>query len=389
MWIVLALVALALLFGATQTEQGRAWLLGLRSMVDVPAVIGQTQTEAQVTLESAGLRVGQVTQEETLAVPPGEVIRQTPAAGTTAKKDSGVDLALSVLPSATVPDVVGETESEAITMLAEEGLITAPVVYVYNSKTKAGEVTAQEPSASTEASIGAAVTITVSKGTEQGQVPNVIGLSQDDANAVITAGGFTVTTIKATSTSVPAGDVMAQSPAAGVVIDAGSTVTITVSTGAPAEPAAPTAPSTTPSTTPTPPAESTPPPAEPSEPAKPGTKPSQPIAVVVEVPNVIGMKVRDAVKALRDVELKVSFAFAPDNDNILKIIKQDPAAGASVDPGTTVVITIGLPSLSLPDGKPTQPMPVPAEEPTQLPAEQPAAEQSATVSAPSVPTTAP
>ena len=71
---------------------------------------------------------------------------------------------------------------------------------------------------------------------------------------------------------------------------------------------------------------------------------------------------------------------------MLKVIEQDPESGAEVDPGSTVVITIGLPKISLPDGKPTQPMPLPAqlpaETPTTLPAEQPAAAPQ-----PSLPTT--
>ena len=96
----------------------------------------------------------------------------------------------------------------------------------------------------------------------------------------------------------------------------------------------------------------------------------------------LGKSVREAVAALRGAKLKVSFAFAPSETDVLKVIEQDPEAGAEVDPGSTVVITIGLPKISLPDGRPTQPMPLPAETPTQLPAEQPAAAPQ-----PSLPTT--
>ena len=163
LWIGLALLALMLVFG-TQTEQGRLWMLGLRSMTSVPMVVGQTQSQAQTTLEAAGLRLGQVSEEPTLAVEPGLVICQTPSAGTTAKEESAVDVSVSTLPSTKVPDVVGETESNAITLLAEEGLRAGTIDYVYDSKTEAGKVTAQDPGASVEASIGAAVDLTVSKG---------------------------------------------------------------------------------------------------------------------------------------------------------------------------------------------------------------------------------
>ena len=76
--------------------------------------------------------------------------------------------------------------------------------------------------------------LTVSKGTETGVVPNVIGLAESDAQAVLEGDGFKVTSSKATNTSVPAGDVSAQSPAAGAGAAVGSSVAITVSTGAPA-----------------------------------------------------------------------------------------------------------------------------------------------------------
>lgn len=357
LWVAVAVVAAIVLFGAysTQTQQGQLWVLGLRSMVSVPNVIGQTQSQAQVTLEAAGMRLGQVSEEPTLAVAPGTVVGQSPGGGTTAKKDSAVDVSIASIPTVKVPDVVGQTESEAITTLAEEGLRPGPVTYVYDSKTPAGKVTAQQPSASEEASVGSAVNLTVSKGAQQGQVPNVIGLSQDDANAVITAAGFKVTTVKATSSSVPAGDVVAQSPGAGVVTAAGSTVTITVSTGAPAAPTAP--------TNPAPPSGTASTPATPETP----TKPSEPAAPTVSVPDVVGQSVKDAVTALKDAKLKVSFEFAPSESSFLKVTKQDPASGTTVDPGSTVIITIGLPSISLPDEKPTQPMPLPAPEPLPSP----------------------
>lgn len=369
-WIVASIVVVALLLGiyyTTQTEQGHLWLLGLRSMAVVPNVVGQSQSTGQATLSSAGFRVGQVSQEQTLAAPPGVITSQTPPAGTEAKKDSAIGIFVAVIPTVNVENVVGQAQSDAITVLAEQGLRTGAISYVYDSKVKTGDVTAQQPSAGAETTVGSAVNLTVSKGTQQGQVPNVVGLSQDDANSVITADGFKVTTVKASNTNVPAGDVISQSPAAGVGAPTGSTVTITVSTGAPA-PASSQAPTS--STTPTAPASpSTPPPTKPGTPTKPSTpgKPSTLPAPTVEVPDVVGLRVLDAVTTLRKVQLKVSFAFGPSDTNVLKVASQDPVAGASATPGDTVTITIGLPSFSLPGGTPTQPLPVPVQQPTATP----------------------
>ena len=299
MWIVGAIVAVVVVFGlySTQTEQGRAWMLGLRSMVSVPKVVGQTQSQAQTTLEAAGLRVGQVSQEPTLAVPPGTVVSQKPSAGSEVKKDSAVDIAVAAIPTVQVPNVVGQLQADAITALAEVGLRTGTVNYVYDSNVPAGKVGAQTPSAGEKVSVGSAVNLTVSMGNQQGQVPNVIGLSQDDANSVITAAGFKVTTVKAASTNVPPGDVVAQSPAAGVVTAAGSTVTITVSTGP------------TPAAAPAPAPETPPAPSEPPAPTEP-PKPTEPPVTTVKVPDVVGKSVKDAVSALKAAKLKVSFAFA-------------------------------------------------------------------------------
>ena len=373
LWVTAAIVALVVLLGlfSTQTDQGRMWLLGLRSMVAVPVVVGQTQAQAQVTLEGAGLRLGQVSQEPTLAVAPGTVVGQTPVAGTTAKTDSAVDIAVAALPSVKVPDVVGKAESEAIETLAEEGLRVETVVYVNDAAVKAGYVVAQTPVGGSDATVGALVSLTVSKGPETGAIPNVIGLAESDAQAVLTDAGFKVTSTKSTNSNVPAGDVSAQSPAAGVTAAAGSSVAITVSTGPPAEPAAPAAPAT--------PQE----PAAPAEPEKPA-EPVEPQPEKAEVPDVVGLSFKEARKALKEEALKIKVVFAKsDPENALKVIEQDPGAGDSVDPGTVVTVTIGLPSFALevtPQPQPTpeptpepQPAPQPAPEPQPMPAPEPVA----------------
>jgi beta-lactam-binding protein with PASTA domain len=358
LWITLAVVAVLVLFGlfSTQTEQGKAWMLGLRSMVAVPTVVGQTQAQAQVTLESAGLRLGQVSQEPTLAVAPGTVIGQTPVAGTTAKTDSAVDISVASLPSAKVPDVVGKTESEASELLAEEGLRVGTISYVFDSTVKPGYVISQTPSGGSDASVGSLVNLTVSKGTQTGLVPNVIGLPESDATAVLEGDGFKVTSTKATNTSVPAGDVSAQSPAAGAGAAVGSSVAIVVSTGAPAAEQPPAA---------APPAE----PAPPQDPQKPAEPPA-PQPEKAKVPDVVGLSFKEAKTALKGANLKIKVVFAKsDPENALKVIEQDPGAGDSVDPGTVVTVTIGLPSFAL---EPVQlPAPTPPPTPETVPAPEP------------------
>ena len=52
------------------------------TMVDVPDVVGQAQTDAVTVITAAGLAVGTITNENSATVPEGDVISQLPAGGT-------------------------------------------------------------------------------------------------------------------------------------------------------------------------------------------------------------------------------------------------------------------------------------------------------------------
>ena len=62
-------------------------------------------------------------------------------------------------------------------------------------------------------------------------VPDVVGQTQADATTALQSAGFVVAVVTAASSTVPAGAVISQVPAGGAEATAGSTVTITVSTG--------------------------------------------------------------------------------------------------------------------------------------------------------------
>lgn len=62
-------------------------------------------------------------------------------------------------------------------------------------------------------------------------VPDVVGDTQADGILALEGAGFVVAVEKAYSDTVPAGEIVSQSPAAGAEVPAGSTVTITVSLG--------------------------------------------------------------------------------------------------------------------------------------------------------------
>jgi hypothetical protein len=66
-----------------------------RKMVTVPNVVGRAQAQAQSTLTSAGLSVGTITKESSSTAPQGQVIRQSPVAGTQVASGTAVNLTVS------------------------------------------------------------------------------------------------------------------------------------------------------------------------------------------------------------------------------------------------------------------------------------------------------
>jgi hypothetical protein len=89
-------------------------------------------------------------------------------------------------------------------------------------------------SASCPVPVSVPVTWTASFAAQTVAVPNVIGSSQAAASAAITAAGLTVGSItSASSTTAPSGDVISESPVAGTMVIAGSTVNLVISSGPP------------------------------------------------------------------------------------------------------------------------------------------------------------
>ncbi|MHB1382142.1 MAG: PASTA domain-containing protein, partial [Thermoleophilia bacterium] len=127
----------------------------------VPDLQGMTQSEAQNALNAEKLVLGSVSEDYSDSVPAGRVMSQSPAAGQTIPEGSTVNITLSLgsEPSATVPDVMGDTQGVAEAAITAEGLVPA-VVYTVDPLNN-GKVVGQNPAAFATAAPGSTVTITV------------------------------------------------------------------------------------------------------------------------------------------------------------------------------------------------------------------------------------
>ena len=113
-----------------------------------------------------------------------------------------------------------------------------------------GTVVAQEPAAGAQGDEGGEVTINVSKGSAQVEVPSVVGLDRDEAEAEIESANLRANVVVVPSVE-PEGTVVAQNPTGGTLRE-GSTVRLNVSAGSSTTEPTPTTTDTTNDTTTTP-----------------------------------------------------------------------------------------------------------------------------------------
>nr|WP_134010317.1 Stk1 family PASTA domain-containing Ser/Thr kinase [Streptomyces sp. 846.5] len=191
----------------------------------VPDVTGKSQSAAEQAIKAAGLAVGQVTQQASDSVAQGNVISADPAVGTKEQPNTVVNLVVSSgAQPVSLPNVVGESVDQATADLQNAGFtVQLDPNQVFSDNAAAGEVAAQSPNGDT-ASKGTTVTLTVSKGQQQATVPDVTGLSEQDAKKALRSAGFQVQTVKLNPFGTPT--VHNQSPAGNQQAAMGSKVTI-------------------------------------------------------------------------------------------------------------------------------------------------------------------
>jgi serine/threonine-protein kinase len=215
----------------TKVDKGSAVTLVVskgREMVVVPDVTGLPELEAFKTLKEFGLDPQPGTPEFSKDVEQGTVIKQDPVAGDELPKGSAVTYVVSKgTQMAQVPSVVGKTEAEAVAALKAAGLKVAKKTG-YSDTVAKGKVMAQTPDGGVSIATGGTVTITVVDGTLTVQVPDLHGLTEDQAKAQLATLG-----LKASVTPSPGatlGQVVDQSPLPGQDVKRGDTVNISVGT---------------------------------------------------------------------------------------------------------------------------------------------------------------
>ena len=131
-----------------------------------------------------------------------------------------------------VPDVSNKPIAEARSELQAAGFTISTETEVYNPDVEAGNVVSTDPAAGVQAAKGSSVNITISKGTEQVTVPDLRGMSADEAQRVLASYGLNGQQGDTVfSDDVEENRVAQQDTAAGTTAYKGDTITFHLSKG--------------------------------------------------------------------------------------------------------------------------------------------------------------
>lgn len=192
-----------------------------------------------------------------------------------------------------VPDVSNKPIAEARGELQSAGFAIGTETEVYNPDVEAGNVVSTDPAAGEQAAKGSSVNITVSKGTEQVTVPDLRGMSADEAQRTLASYGLNGQQGDTVfSDDVDENKVAEQDIAAGTTAYKGDTITFHLSKG-------------------------------------PET---------ASVPNVQGLDFEAARDRLESAGFTVSLQWRDDSAEVNTVIKQSVTGTAKL--GTTITLTI-------------------------------------------------
>ncbi|MCE3555547.1 Stk1 family PASTA domain-containing Ser/Thr kinase [Pseudonocardia sp. RS11V-5] len=293
--VVGVLAALALIgFFAYQVLGGPAQ----PDQVAVPNVVGQDPDAARTAVVNAGLLVD-LKQEASDVALTNKVTRTDPGSNVQVAERSRVTIFVGTGPAAaTVPALSGKTTDEASALLQQRGLkLGEQSTQETSDSSLVGKIISSSPAAGVDAPGGSAVSVVVGTKQTTVAVPDVTGQSADQAKQTLANSGFTSVQTQNVDGGGQDGSVVGTNPAAGTKVAPGTTITLQISRG------------------------------------------NQ-----VQMPNVVGQSVNDAVDQLRSAGIRnyqLQATQVNDSSQNNRVVKTDPSAGKSVDPEDTVTLVVG------------------------------------------------
>ena len=296
--IIASVVAIALLLIA-----GSVWALTRRAAapetVAVPTVVGLSQANAKAQIEAAGF-VWELNPEKVASdsVEEGSVASTDPAGGTQAEKGSTVRVTISSGPDSVVlPDnLVGMTPEDARKAIEALGLKWELDSSKVASDTVAeGKVAQTNPSPGSKVKAGQTIRVYLSSGSDEVEVPDLDGMSQDQARSALKAVGLELGNVTSVDSEKDKDRIVAQDPVTGTKVKKGTTIGVSVSNGKTAQ---------------------------------------------VEIPTVVGTSSEDAQAQLKALGLNVTVEEVAGNQPAGQVLSIEPGEGSKVEKNSTVKLKV-------------------------------------------------
>ena len=296
--IIASVVVIALLLIG-----GSVWALTRRAAapetVAVPTVVGLSQANAKAQIEAAGF-VWELNPEKVASdsVEEGSVASTDPAGGTQAEKGSTVRVTISSGPDSVVlPDnLVGMTPEDARKAIEALGLKWELDSSKVASDTVAeGKVAQTNPSPGSKVKAGQTIRVYLSSGSDEVEVPDLDGMSQDQARSALKAVGLELGNVTSVDSEKDKDRIVAQDPATGTKVKKGTTIGVSVSNGKTAQ---------------------------------------------VEIPTVVGTSSEDAQAQLKALGLNVTVEEVAGNQPAGQVLSIEPGEGSKVEKNSTVKLKV-------------------------------------------------
>jgi serine/threonine-protein kinase len=190
----------------------------------VPDVIGKPLSEAKTLMEDAGFTIAASSEQHHDSIPAGHVISREPDVGE-AKRGTAFQAVISKGPPLiAVPKVDGRAAADAESAIKGAGFVFASSG-AFSDTVREGVVIRTDPAGGSLAPKGSRITAIVSRGPKPFPMPNLVGMSLDEAKKKASSLGLVVRNeYPVPGSGKPAGQVQGQNPPAGSTVRKGTAI---------------------------------------------------------------------------------------------------------------------------------------------------------------------
>ncbi|MBN2082620.1 PASTA domain-containing protein [bacterium] len=202
-------------------------------VIEVPDMVGKTETEAQSLLHDVGLvaQAKSIQRQHNDTQPAGVVFKQDPPARSKTKRKR-IKLWISLgKASFIVPDLTGRALNDATQELMATDLLIGKITKIYRPDVTAGQVISQNPAPATEFSSSIPVDLVVAdhENLPAVEMPNLGGQVLAQAEAMLVNANLHLAKVEyIADDTVPGTTVIHQNPGAGEEVQLGASVELQV-----------------------------------------------------------------------------------------------------------------------------------------------------------------